>query len=253
MTALVLDSVSAPGRLDGVSLELQTAEVVAVVGRNGAGKSSMLAAILGHLQLSAGQVRVDGRPASGLSARERAAFLGWLPQQPGDAEGLTAVEVVAAARFRFAEPWRVARRRAAEALAHRGMDRLADRRMARLSGGERQRVRLAGLSAQDARFWLLDEPANHLDPAARIQTWRGLAAEVREGRGILLVTHDVGLLDQLSGVPVRVLALHAGAVRWTLPLDHPELSERLGELLGLRIARASLEGVERLVVLGGAP
>ncbi len=252
MTLQVRDA-AAPGRLGGVSLDLGPGEILAVVGRNGAGKSSLVDACLGRLRLQAGRVTLGGQDVSRLRPRERAARLGWLPQRAGSAEGMSALDVVAAARFRFREGRARSELRGREALARMGAEALADRRVERLSGGELQRVRLAALSAQEADLWLLDEPANHLDPAARIDLWARLAAEAADGRGVLVVSHDVALLDHLHGVPVRVLGLFEGRVAFCLPREDDALPERLGELLGLTLARVRIDGDPRFVATGRAP
>ncbi|MEZ4241715.1 MAG: hypothetical protein R3F59_37320 [Myxococcota bacterium] len=113
-----------------------------------------------------------------------------------------------------------------------------------------QRVRMAALRAQQAALWLLDEPGNHLDPAAQLALWDALHDAVRAGRGVLVVTHDVTLLPRLA--PLDVLGLAAGTGRFRLAGDDPALPEALGDLLGLDAVRVDVRGQPRLVVAGRA-
>lgn len=248
---LILEDATVGERLRDLSVGVEPGQVVAVVGLNGAGKSTLIRAALGLERLTAGRVLLAGGPIERLRPRQRAEHLGWLPQTAARPEGLTVLDVVAAARFRFREGRRTSEAQAARVLERSGLAALSDRRLQTLSGGERQRVSLAALDAQEAAIWLLDEPGNHLDPAAQIGAWRRLADEVLGGRGVVVVTHDVTLLDTLRGCDARVLALQDGGSPWCVPLESADLAERLGGLLQLEVRQIQLDGRPRLVVAGG--
>lgn len=249
-SVLSVRNLSVGARLQGISLELGAGEAVAVVGRNGAGKSTLVSACLGLLRPDSGEVEVGGRSVAAMRPGERSGWLGWLPQRDAAAGGLSAVEVVAAARFRLRESQRVALREARAILVRKGLGAFAERPLSQLSGGERQRVRFAALEAQQARLWLLDEPGNHLDPAMQIALWSELAEAVHAGVGAMVITHDITLLTHLAAVPTRVVALDSGGLAWTLELADPELPGRLGELLGLRIDTVKIEDEQRFLVVG---
>lgn len=238
--------VAVEGRLRATSLSLEPGRVLVVVGPNGAGKSTLVATCLGLLSPSEGRVELDGAEVHRLRPRERAAGLGWLPQRGAPATGLTVLEVVAAARFRFREGRASSEARARAVLQEDGLQALVGRRMASLSGGERQRVRLAALTAQEARLWLLDEPGSHLDPAARLALWGRLHCEAVGERGVLVVSHDVGMLAHLPPDRTDVLGLGPGG-GFTLGLDDDRLAEALGELLGLRLERLVVGDAVHLV------
>jgi iron complex transport system ATP-binding protein len=256
VTGLVLGAVSvrSAGRdlVQGVSLDVEPAGFVALVGPNGAGKTTLLRAALGLVPLASGHIRVNGRELSLLDARSRAAELAWLPQQSPAVEPLPAVEAVLAARYRFRESPAHARRAAEAALARVGLSELAQAPVTRLSGGERQRVSIAALLVQEARFLLLDEPANHLDPAQQAETYALLGRLRAEGAGILCVTHDVNLLANVTPAP-RVVGLARGSVRFELDFGSPELPARLSELFGVRMLALAADGGRVIVPAPRAP
>lgn len=257
MSTLQLQDVAVAGRtgmrLDLPSLTLAPGRVHVVVGPNGSGKSTLLAACLGLVPLARGTVTVDGATLRSLSRSARAATFAWLPQQATVEDGLTAAEAVASARYRFAEPWSTSLRAAHEALAQVGADAFAARPMDKLSGGEAQRVGLASLAAQDAAWWLLDEPGNHLDPAVRLDLVDLVAARAAQGGGVILVTHDLAVLPNLA--PARVLGLQAGRLHLDLHTSDPQLAPAVGRLLGLDVEVVDVRGAARWVTVGrqGAP
>jgi len=237
--------------LTSVSLSLEPGEFLALVGPNGAGKTTLLRAGLGLVRCSRGNVRVGGAPVESLAPRARAALLGWLPQQALASEALSALETVAAARYRFDETRAKSEEAARRCLARLGVGGLAGDSVTRLSGGERQRVALAALIAQEARLYLLDEPANHLDPAQQAETYALLGALVREGAGILCVTHDVNLLAHVGGRP-RVTGLSNGKLCFETGYDAGDLPERLAELFGVPMDAVELGG-RRIIVPNPKP
>ncbi len=245
MTALSCDRVRVErGRrriLDDFSLHLEAGRAVAILGPNGAGKSTALGAALGLIPMAAGAVTLDGRPLAGWSRTERAGRLAWLPQDAPPQEPLPAWEWVAAARYRFAESWADAQSAAHRVLMEMGIAHLAERVVTTLSGGERQRVALAALFAQDAEIILADEPASHLDPAQQLETYARLGRQVRSGRGLLIVTHDVNLLPALD-CPVEVVGLREGRTAFTSPYPGDRLVDGLEQLFGVTFDAVAVAG-----------
>jgi iron complex transport system ATP-binding protein len=232
--------------LDAVSFRAERGELCALLGPNGAGKSTLLATALGLLTPTSGRVSWAGRSVAELSARERARALAWLPQEPLGSDAIPAIESVLAARYRFAESSHTARTAALRALERVRVAAFADVPLSNLSGGERQRVAFAGLLAQEAEWLLLDEPANHLDPAQQAEIYALLGTLAREGAGILCVTHDVNLLAH-SGGAARVIGLKQGALRFDTAYAEAALPERLGDLFGVPM-RALDAGDTRLIL-----
>ncbi len=221
-------------RLCDVSLELAAGECIVLTGPNGSGKSSLLRVLLGLEEPDGGQLELDQRAYDGWSRTELASRLGWLPQRPGLAEPRTVEELVAAGRFRFRESESVARAAALRALASLDAAQLVGRRTDRISGGELQRVLLATLVAQEAPLLLVDEPANHLDPEQQVAAYRALGRLWQQGHGLLVVTHELGLV-RLLGDPtrIRVLGLAQGRVALDERLDSPDLPAALARLSGV--------------------
>ncbi len=211
-----------PGVVQDLSLSLEAGDWALVLGPNGAGKTTLLRLLVGWLVPDRGTVLLEGRPVHRWPARRRAARLGYLPQVPGVAFAFTVEEVVAQGL------WYSGRRRPLEPyLGALGLGPLVRRPLSALSGGERQLVFLARVLAQEPRFFLLDEPTAHLDPAHKRLLWQTLKHLRAQGRGGLVVTHDPVLP---CGLFHRVLALHRGRLLWEVPGMEAITPEHLAEL-----------------------
>ena len=240
----------------GITLNVHSGEFLALVGPNGAGKSTLLQAVLGLRDVSEGRIRVDGQDPRALGGRQRAERLGWLPQKGHLAEAVPVIDLVMSGRFRFDESRAAARNAAYYALKNLGVGRLAERAMNTLSGGEAQRVNLAILQAQESRMLLLDEPANHLDPAQQIRTYRALGTQWQRGRAVLCVTHDINLLRHVAaiapGQKIRVVGLKGGELAFDAFLGDDSLATRLSDLFGVQVSALRHEGGKHFAVTGGA-
>ena len=200
----------------GLSIELAPGELVAILGRNGSGKTLTLHTLAGLRQPAAGEVTLDGVPLGELKRRAIALRLGLLPQDLEDAFVTTAIETVLIGRHPHLALWQWEtaedERLARAALAAVGMGDFAARRTDTLSGGEQRRVAVAALLAQQPGIFLLDEPTNHLDPHHQLVVL-GLFRELaRSGRTVITTLHDPTLAARFAD---RVLLLN-GDGRWTL-------------------------------------
>ncbi len=240
--------------LDAVTLVVEPGEFVAIVGPNGAGKSTLLKVLLGLLAPSCGDARLGDAKVRALPARSRAAGLAWLPQRDAVVEAIRVIDRVAAARFRFDEPRADALAAAQRALDDLDIADLGERLADTLSGGEAQRVALAALAVQEADWWLLDEPAHHLDPARQVDVYQHLGRRWGEGQGILCVTHDVNLLRHAAPGPtaesLRIVGLADGAIRFSMTLADARLAEALSALFGVGVRAVEVDGVTCFVVVG---
>ena len=197
----------APPLFSDVSLTL-SAGITVLLGKNGAGKSSLLHAVLGEAPY-AGEILLNGQDLARLPAPERAKSLALLPQQL-PAPTLCAKEIVALGFSPFCtrlsqKEWE----RVEKILQDLQISHLADRPAITLSGGERQRVFLGMMLAQNTPILLLDEPATYLDAPHHALLCDILQKERAKGKHILLVMHDVTRALALAD---RVLVLNDGKI-----------------------------------------
>jgi heme exporter protein A len=170
----------------GLSFAVASGEVLAVTGRNGAGKSSLLRTIVGLVRIAHGRIDLEGGEAE-LTIAEQAHYLG---HQDALKPSLSVAENL---RFwaGFLGPGGVDIGRALEAV---GLDDLADLPAAYLSAGQRRRLSIARLMAVKRPIWLLDEPTSALDAAAQERLSGLMRAHLAEGGLILAATHGgIGL------------------------------------------------------------
>ncbi|MGX1491646.1 ABC transporter ATP-binding protein [Streptomyces tendae] len=186
-----------PPALAGVSLSVRAGEALAVLGPSGSGKSTLLNLIAGLDRPSGGSVTVDGlrvdRLGEAASARYRRTRIGMVFQFFNLLDDLTVTDNVLLPAQLAGVPRAEARRRAAELLAHLGVERHADAHPGRLSGGERQRVAVARALMNRPPLLLADEPTGALDTASGDDVRELLAALNADGQTIVLVTHDLRL------------------------------------------------------------
>ncbi len=179
--------------LEDIDFTMPAGQMVAVIGPNGAGKSTLFNALVGLLPVTSGEVELFGRP----SRERRAADVSYVAQRDEiDWRFPVRVEdVVLMGRYPHIgwvrRPSAADRQKAHEALARVDLADLAQRQIGELSGGQQQRVFLARALAQEARLLLLDEPFTGLDAVAEATIFGILADLQREGRTILVATHDL--------------------------------------------------------------
>ncbi len=214
---VALDDVAiAPGEtvlLEHLTLRLERG-VVALVGPNGVGKTSLLRAIAGTLAPHAGTVRLDEVDVRELSPRDRARRIAFVEGTEAVMAALSVAEAVAAARFPYHRWWEwdaTADDAAAidDALARTGLEPLRARELGTLSAGERQRVWIALALAQRAGVILLDEPTAHLDLRASIETLRLVRSVADAGALVIAVLHQ---LEEAAAFADRVIVLGEGGV-----------------------------------------
>ena len=206
-------------------------ELVAILGRNGSGKTLTLHTLAGLRPPAAGEVRLEGKALPALRRRAVALRLGLLPQDLEDAFVTTALETVLIGRHPHLSlfEWEsdADERLARAALAAVDMGEFAARRTDTLSGGEQRRVAVAALLAQQPQVYLLDEPTNHLDPHHQLAVLGLFRALADSGRTVITTLHDPTLAARFAD---RVLLLF-GDGRWSLgPVASTLTAAALSEL-----------------------
>lgn len=198
--------------LDGVDLTVARGESLVVIGGSGTGKSVLLRTILGLESADAGEVLLDGEPASIVVRARFMRDLGMLFQNAALFDSLPVWRNVAFRLLRVM-PVDQARARAVERLARVGLGpEVADRMPADLSGGMRKRVGLARAIAADPRVIFFDEPTTGLDPqraAAINRLIRDIVTET--GATAVTITHD---MTSVRTIADRVALLDHGRLRW---------------------------------------
>ncbi|MBB3937842.1 ABC transporter ATP-binding protein [Aureimonas phyllosphaerae] len=210
--------------VDGVSLEAQPGEFLALVGPNGSGKTTLIAMLAGLKRPHGGAATLDGRSVARMPRRDLARVLALVEQQAETTERLTARQAVELGRtphLGALSPWGTRDDAiVADALEAVGMAPFADRLWHSLSGGERQRLHIARALAQEPKVLVLDEPTNHLD----VEHQLGLLALVRRRGGtVLAALHD---LNHAAMFADRIAVMEGGRLAAAgLPSDvlTPEL------------------------------
>jgi iron complex transport system ATP-binding protein len=202
-----------PLALDGVSCQVDAADLVAVVGPNGSGKTTLVRALLGLLPLEQGSVLVEGRPVSSWSRSALARLVGVVGQQEEAVFRLTVAETVMLGRYArlgpLAAPRPADRAAVAAALERCDIVGLADRPIDSLSGGEWKRVRVARALAQEPRALVLDEPTASLDIRHEMELFELMRQLVDGGLAGLVITHHLNLAARFAD---RIILLDRGAV-----------------------------------------
>ncbi len=187
--------------LDGVDLALRAGEVLALLGANGAGKSTAVGLLLGMVAPDAGTATLLGQPPRQLAARRAA---GVMLQSAAVPDTLRVGEALELTRSYYADPLPVA-----ECVALAGLDSLLRRPYGKLSGGQQRRVQFALAICGRPQVLFLDEPTTGLDIGAREGLWRAIRALVAEGCAVLLTTH---YLEEAEALADRVAVLHHGRI-----------------------------------------
>ena len=205
--------------LDGVDLAVGDRDFVAIVGASGSGKTTLLNLLAGLDRPTAGEILTPDGPLGEMTpkrlARYRRERVGMVFQTFQLIPHLAARQNVEMALMFGGVPRAERERRALEALERVGLAARAHHRPADLSGGEQQRVALARALVKDPSLLLADEPTGNLDRenAERIAEW--MVEWHRQGRSVLLVTHDAALAARCAQRVVRlrygqVVAVEAG-------------------------------------------
>jgi ABC-type cobalamin/Fe3+-siderophores transport system ATPase subunit len=199
--------------LGGVSLIAPRGSVTAVVGPNGSGKSTLVRALLGRVTPSAGRVAIDGGDVRATSRAVIARRIAVVTQREEPAFPVLVRDYVALGRLPHRGAWArdtaEDRRVIIAAMQRAEVEPLRDRSIHQLSGGEWQRVRFARALAQSGEGFVADEPTTFLDVSHEMAVFELLAGLARDGRAVLLVSHQLNLVARFAD---RLVLLHEGTI-----------------------------------------
>lgn len=189
--------------VDGVSFHVAQGELVALLGSNGAGKTSLLEVLQGSTRSNGGRVQVFGLDpiVDRASVRRRS---GIMLQEAGFAKDLTVRETLVMWAGTLTAP-----RPVEESLAMCSLENRANIRVGSLSGGERRRLDLAMATLGRPELLFMDEPTTGLDPAVRQHTWELVRRMLDEGSTVLLTTHYMEEAEELAD---RILIMDKGRI-----------------------------------------
>lgn len=230
------------GAIDGLDFSVEPGEIYALLGDNGAGKSTTVEILEGHRIPTSGTARVLGHDPStaGRAFRDR---IGIVLQSSGVETEFTVTEVIELYGSCYSAP-----RRAAEVISLVGLKEKADARVGSLSGGQRRRLDLALGVVGRPEVLFLDEPTTGFDPVARRGAWGLVERLAADGATVLLTTHYLDEAERLAhrigvlsrgrmiaeGTPAELIGRMSGTtISFTLPIsiDVVDAAATFGALL----------------------
>lgn len=197
--------------LAGVSVAIEPGEFVAILGTSGSGKSTLLNLFGGLDRPTSGDICFNGQSLAPLSSREMARYrlrsIGMIFQSFNLIPTMTARQNVSLALAFAGMKQSERQQRSKELLARVGLGARVDHRPSELSGGEQQRVSIARALANDPAVLLADEPTGNLDSARAAELLELLKTMQRDGKTIVMVTHDQELAGKFAD---RIIKLKDG-------------------------------------------
>jgi iron complex transport system ATP-binding protein len=198
--------------LEDIGFEVRAGEFLGIIGPNGSGKSTLVRLLSGVEPVSAGSIKLEGKPITAYSRKELARWMAVLQQDALPPIGFTVREVVEMGRYPFQNWLGEDTQDAAELIdgiiCKLDLHPLLDRSIELLSGGERQRVALGKVMAQQPRLLMLDEPTTFLDIGYQIQMMDYIHGWQRTADlTVVAVLHDLNLAAQYCS---RLLVVHEG-------------------------------------------
>lgn len=252
MSTLVADhiglSLSGNRILDDVTFTFRRGRVTALLGSNGAGKSSLLSCLAALRTPDAGAAILDGVDVRAIDRRARARAIGLLPQGADVYWDVDVATLVELGRLPHCGRWGLttADREAVQwALAATDMTALAQRGVERLSGGERSRALLARVLAGEPDWLLADEPLASLDPAHQLDVLGRLRGEAKAGRGVILVLHDLHLAARVAD---DVVLLRRGRIVASGPAQEVLTPPLIAEAYGVEVEVGVTPGGQRFIL-----
>lgn len=236
--------------VDGVTFTVPDKQCVALVGPNGCGKSTLVAAIAGDLACRSGHIRIDEIPVATSSHQQLARLRAVMTQESSTAFGFTVREVVAMGR----SPWSASAPADDDMIVENAMATVDVAQFAHcpvqaLSGGERARVAMARVLAQQTPNLILDEPTAALDLRHQVQLLTAVRHHVDGGGAALVVLHDLSLAADFAD---EVVVMNSGQIAAHGSPDDVMQPALLSEIYGIGVVRLTHPVTGRPVLVPSA-
>jgi iron complex transport system ATP-binding protein len=234
--------------LEGVDFAMRAGEMVGLIGPNGSGKTTLLRILANLRAPEGGEVRYGGRSAGAIGRQALARAIAYLAQGGNVHWQMRAEAVVALGRLPHRRPFQGLDRADRDAIEHAlfAADVVAfrGRTMVELSGGERMRVLLARALAVEAAILLADEPIAALDPLHQLQVMTLLRTTAHQGRGVIVVLHDLALAARFCD---RLVLLAGGSILAEGAPMQVLTDANVTQAYGVDVVRGEREGVPYLL------
>ncbi|TVS18146.1 MAG: ABC transporter ATP-binding protein [Planctomycetaceae bacterium] len=217
--------------LDQLSISLQRGQILGFIGPNGAGKTTAIKILVGLARPTAGQARIAGVDCV-REARKIKHLVGYMPDRFGSYDNMRVREYLDFFGAAFKIPWQRRRQRIDQVLETTGSTYMADRFVETLSHGMQQRIGIARTLLHDPEVLILDEPANGLDPQARIEMRELLLHLAAMGKTLIVTSH---ILPELSRICDRVAILTHGRLRASGTMDEIMTQVRQKRLIEVQL------------------
>jgi iron complex transport system ATP-binding protein len=237
--------------LDGICFELPEGRILALIGPNGCGKTTLIRAISGTLPDMRGEIHINGTDLAAANQMDRARLVAVVPQSTHIPPAFLVEDVVIMGRTPFLN-WAGKTTEADQAIAKDAMKktdilRFQGRYCGDLSAGERQRVILARALVQDTPVLLMDEPTSHLDLRYQIEFLElTMKLAVEANKTVMVALHDLNLAARFGD---EVLAMKDGRVVMQGKARKVLNSKTIGEIYGLPVSVFEAPGKTQLVIL----
>jgi ABC-2 type transport system ATP-binding protein len=225
--------------LDRLTMAVEAGQILGFVGPNGAGKTTTIKILVGLARPTSGSARVAGADCV-REARKLKRLVGYMPDTFGSYDNMRVGEYLDFFGAAFGIPRRERARRIGVVLETAGADSFRDLYVEALSHGMKQRVAIARTLLHDPAVLILDEPANGLDPEARIEMRRLLLDLAARGKTLLVTSH---VLPELARVCHRVAILTRGRLRALGTLE--EVTRQLSQLRPMEVLLTGAEQIEQ--------
>ncbi len=224
--------------LDRLSITLDKGKILGFIGPNGAGKTTTIKILVGLARPTSGHARIAGVDCS-RESRKIKRLVGYMPDTFGSYDNMRVREYLDFFGAAFKIPWHRRKQRIDEVLQTTGSTYMQDRFVETLSHGMQQRIAIARTLLHDPEVLILDEPANGLDPHARIEIRELLLRLAAMGKTLIVTSH---ILPELSRICDQVAIITQGRLRAAGTLDEIMQRVRQKRLIEVQLAsRGQLE------------